>query len=383
MRALLWLGSLGGVLFLSLWPFRFRPERATAEAWEAFLGSWGWQTGPGDAVGNVMLFVPVGILGMLALRRLAGPQRATVVVAVSFVVAVVGQAAQIVIPARTATLVDVTWNMVGLLPGLALGLAPWHATPASARFRQRLQPLPWLILAIWVAYRLAPFLPALDWQLVKDNLKALWRHPQPEALDVAFFTAAWLAAGYLMQAGDGRRRLDLLLPLLMAVVMGLELIIVHGGGLSADNLAGGLLALGLWFGLGRRLERPALLVWPALAVAVVVNGLWPFAFAAQPVSSFRWLPFAGLLTGSLWFNLLAVTAKLYLYCAGCFALFETTRSWRLTALLAASCVLAIEFLQCFQYGHVPEITDPLMVLLACLVGAAFTPAQPVAAGVRA
>jgi VanZ family protein len=383
MRALLWLGSLAGVLFLSLWPFRFRPDLATEAAWAEFAVSWGWQTRPGDAVGNIMLFVPVGILGMLALWRLPRLQRAAIVAAASFAIAVAGQAVQIVVPARTATLVDVTWNMVGLLPGMVLGLAPWHASPITASLRARLQVLPWLILSIWVVYRLVPFLPSLDWQLVKDNLKQLWFDPMLEPPDVVIFAAAWLAAGYLMQAGDAQRRLDLLLPLLMAVVMGLELVIVHGGGLSADNLAGGLLALGLWFGLMRRRERPAMLVWPALAAAIAVNGLWPFAFAPRPVASFHWLPFAGMLGWSMWFNLLAVTYKLYLYCAACFALCEVTRSWRTTALLAASYVFAIELLQCYQPRHVPEITDPLVVLLACLVGAAFTPTRPQASTVEA
>ena len=198
MRVVLWLSSLGGVLFLSLWPFRFRPAAATQAAWVEFAGSWGWQTRPGDAVGNVMLFVPVGILGMLALQRLPKLQRAAVVAGVSFMVAVAGQAAQIIVPARTATLVDVSWNMVGLLPGILLGLVPWHASPVTADLRARLQVLPWLILAIWIAYRLMPFLPSLDWQLMKDNVKQLWAGPLPELPDVIISASAWLAAGYLM-----------------------------------------------------------------------------------------------------------------------------------------------------------------------------------------
>ena len=169
----------------------------------------------------------------------------------------------------------------------------------------------------------------------------------------------------------------------MVVVMGLEVIIVRGGGLSAHNLAGGLLALGLWFALARPLARPALVILPALAAAIAVNGLWPFVFTPQPVASFRWLPLAGMLGGSLWFNLLAVTSKLYLYCAGCFALFEVLRSWRMTALLAGSYVLAIELLQRYQPWHIPEITDPVVVVLACAVGAAFAQDRPQASAVEA
>jgi len=48
------------------------------------------------------------------------------------------------------------------------------------------------------------------------------------------------------------------------------------------------------------------------------------------------------------------------------------------AAAAAAFVLAVEVAQCFQPWHVPDITDPLVVLFACVVGAAFaSPWAPV------
>ncbi|WP_340119633.1 VanZ family protein [Pelagibius sp. 7325] len=372
MRIWLWLASLAVVVFLSLWPFRFRPALATHSAWLELAASWGWRTDTLDAAGNIALFVPVGVLGMLALRRLAKPWRAAAVIGLAFAVAVAAQAAQVIIPVRTATLVDVFWNMVGLLPALALGLLPWSLWPQASALRARLRVLPWLILAVWITYRLVPFVPTSEWELMRENLLYLAFEPEIVPPLLVVNTAAWLAAGFLMQAGDGRGRLDLLLPLLMVLVMALEVVIVVGGGLTADNLAGGLLALVLWFGVGRRLVRPALLVLPLLACAVLVNGLWPFAFAPRLISPFNWIPFAALMDGGMPGNLLALTYKFYLYAAACIALHALVRRWRVTAAGAAAFVLAVEVAQCFQPWHVPDITDPLVVLFACVVGAAFT-----------
>jgi hypothetical protein len=139
-----------------------------------------------------------------------------------------------------------------------------------------------------------------------------------------------------------------------------------------------VLALVLWFGFGRWLARPALLVLPLLALAVAVNGLWPFAFAPRPISPFNWIPFAALLDGGMPGNLLALIYKFYLYAAACIALHELVRRWRVTAAGAGAFVLAVEVAQCFQPWHVPDITDPLLVLFACVVGAAFaSPRAPV------
>jgi VanZ family protein len=370
---LLWLAALATVVFLSLWPFDFDLALATREAWLALWASWGWETSRGDAVGNFALFVPVGIFGMLALKPLRIVRRATTVAAVSFGVAVAVQVGQVYIAERSATMVDVAWNMAGVLPGLALGLAPWETVIRGVRLDQRLRLLPWLILSAWIAYRLAPFLPSIDFQLIKDNLKPLLSTPVPDARHTIVNAAAWLAAGYLMRAGDREGRLDRLLPLLMAVVLGAEVVIAHRDGVSASNVVGALVALGLWFGLARSLSRPALLVLPTLLLAIAVEGLWPFTFEARPVKDFRWVPFAGILGGSMWLNVLALTEKAFLYSATAFAVNDLTGSWRLSAAAVGSFVLVIEILQTFQPSHVPEITDVVLVILACAMGVALSP----------
>lgn len=372
MRVLLWSASLATVIFLSLWPFNFDPALATGDAWVALANSWGWMTNRGDVAGNFALFVPVGVFGMLALKPLPGPARATAVVAVSFVIAVGAQAGQVIVPARSASMVDVVWNMAGLMPGIALGLAPWETMIRGFRLDQRLRLLPWLILSAWIGYRLAPFLPSIDAQLIIDNLKPLLLYPELEAHRIASNAGAWLAAGYLMRAGDADGRLDRLLPLLMAAVLGAEVIIAHRDGVSAANVLGALVALGLWFGLARHLLRPALLVLAALALVVALNGLWPFVFETAAVKSFQWMPFAGVLGGSMWLNVLALTEKVFLYSAAAFALHDLIGSWRLSAVVAGAYVLGIEVLQCYQPGHVPEITDAVLVLLACAAGAALS-----------
>ena len=74
----------------------------------------------------------------------------------------------------------------------------------------------------------------------------------------------------------------------------------------------------------------------------------------------------------MWLNLLALTEKVFFYSAASFALHDLIGSWRLAAGTAGTFVLGIEILQRYQTAHVPEITDTLLVLLACATGAALS-----------
>jgi len=360
----LWALALAGVIFLSLWPFTIDPSRADATAWSALWRSWGWRTSRGDIAGNVSLFVPVGVLTALAAamgRRVAAMMALG---AIGLGVAVGVQAAQLYIPARDATMVDVVWNAVGLALGTVAGAAVAAGVPERGHNRADVRILPLLIIGAWLAYRLAPFVPAIDWQLIKDNLKPALLHPRLRWTDVVSDAAAWLAVAFLLTTATPRGRLDLALPLLVVAVFGAEVLIVYRDGVSAANLAGAVLAVVLWLGLVRWLPGAAWLIALILIGRVVLDGLWPFAFREAPVAAFQWLPFRGILGGSMWLNLLALLEKAFVYAALAYAGGLAVRSWPVVAIAGAAMLAGVEWLQRYQPGHVPEITDPLLLILA-------------------
>ncbi len=78
---------------------------------------------PGDAVRNVLVYVPFGVIAMFALRRsdARGVARVTVI-AVLFSIAT--EALQLYTTDRVASVTDVVWAAVGTSVG-ALGVSWW------------------------------------------------------------------------------------------------------------------------------------------------------------------------------------------------------------------------------------------------------------------
>ena len=373
----LWVAALAVVVFLSTWPFNFQSAPAGDAPWTAFWDSWGWDSHRGDIAGNIALFVPVGLIGLAAASATTlRPVRIVGMLAVSLVMAVAAQVAQLYLPSRSATLVDVAWNTVGLLAGCSVALPlRVHGTFARGGLAD-LRLLPAGIVAVWLAYRLAPFVPSIDLQLIKDNLKPLLLHPAPSVPGTLGDLAAWLTVALLLRHALPGHRGDLLMPLLAAGTLVAEVLIVFRDGISANNVGGAAAAIVAWFALLRWLPRPAPVVFVALAAAVVLSGLWPFQFSRSDSAPFHWLPFRGILGGSMWANVLALLEKTFFYAALAYTGWLAFRSWILSACLGAAVVTAVEGLQRLQSGHVAELTDPLLVALACLLFAALAEPEP-------
>ena len=133
-RATRWL-ALWCVLLVtlgSLYPWHFAWPPSLSSAWAHMMNQRSWWTGLRDVVGNVVLFVPVGVLGW----ALAHPPRLSMLLAAALVIGVgvafafALQVAQIFVPRRYAAWSDVVWNTLGLLAGLLLA-GPLTRLPAA------------------------------------------------------------------------------------------------------------------------------------------------------------------------------------------------------------------------------------------------------------
>src|SRR5204862_2733067 len=98
-RATRWLALLCALLVThgSLYPWHFARPASFAEGWSHMMNQASWWTGFGDVVGNVVLFVPVGVLGWALAREWRTPAliNALLVVAISVAFAFVLQAPHI------------------------------------------------------------------------------------------------------------------------------------------------------------------------------------------------------------------------------------------------------------------------------------------------
>jgi hypothetical protein len=206
-----------------------------------------------------------------------------------------------------------------------------------------------------------PFVPSIDLQLFKESVRPLL---QPELMPVNILhdATAWLVVGYLLRCMRNDLRLDGVLPALILVVFALEIVIIDNA-LHASNLVGGLLAVAIWPAMTRIRMRPESVLVALLLLTVTLSGLAPFAAAERP-SAFQWMPFYGFLGGSMYLNALSAAEKVFLYGSMVFLLqrFTVTRTFGVALVFFS--VFAIELMQTRLDGHTPEITDPLLVLLA-------------------
>src|SRR5574340_73323 len=184
------------IAYGSLYPFHFTVPEAETAAWVKLFSDWSPLTSKADALGNAALFVPFGCAGMLAIAVRAGlPFRIAATVAVNFALALVLQVAQIYVPERTAALGDVIWNMAGTAVGIVIGVLVDDHQSAPRQRWQSGAVLPLGLIVLWLAAELVPFVPSLDVQSIKANLKGLL-HPTVAAEQLLFHTAGAILAGW-------------------------------------------------------------------------------------------------------------------------------------------------------------------------------------------
>lgn len=353
-----WLAVLCALLVThgSLYPWQFAQPPSLASAWHRMMHQATWWTGRGDVVGNVVLFVPVGVLGWVLLRS-RGPSslwRAAGLLVAGMAFAFALQVAQIFVPARDAAWSDVVWNTLGLLLGMLLA-APLSRMPVARLQAQALR-LPLAFVALWLALQWWPFVPRLDWQHMKDALKPLLLHPQwrtSSAIDAAL----GLALVGVLLAGLRRRSWWLLL-LPPAAVCGA--LLVDGQFLSLPRCVGwaaGVVAAWLAWRLP---PRGAAALGATLALAwFTYDELKPLQFgdASNP---FDWVPFAALLQGSLSANTLSLTWQLFWQGMVIVMLHGIGARAAAPAFALTVWTMLLEALQMWLPGRTPDITPALL-----------------------
>ncbi len=355
-RATVWLAWIVFALVVhgSLYPWRFARPRSLAAAWDDMVQQPSLWTSLGDVVGNVVLFVPVGMLGWALVRRRIGWRRTLLVLALGTAFAFVLQVAQLFIPYRSAALSDVVWNALGLLIGMALvaggsRIHPHWLDRTSVRAPLAMTLL-WLMLQWW------PMVPRLDWQQIKNALKPLLLTPRWSILSAIEAALALLVLAMVMR--PLRARAALLLALVVAGALG-KLLMVHQA-LTLSRVVGWSVGLiGAWL-LWRVPPRAA--AWSIAAAALAwftLDELRPFEFG-DALGEFHWLPFAALLQGSLVANTWALTW--HLFWLGTVMLLTTAQGVRPApvALGLSLWALLLELLQILLRGRVADVTPLLL-----------------------
>lgn len=354
------------ILYGSLFPFRFEVLNDSG-FFELLTGLRFQPTSRGDLVANLLLYAPLGLCLLLSWpARWGRLTRLFWTVFIGTMLSLGVEMLQVHAPTRVSSLTDVVVNATGTIGGglialLYLELGSTIRIPGIAPGRP--EPVPLGILLLWLGFRLAPFVPTIDWQKFKDALKPVFIEPQFSTIDTYRYLVGWLVAGYAIRQLWRREYAFHALAFMVAVVL-LGRVTVVGKVLVPSELLALVLAVPAAAVMAALTDRRrATLLAILLAGVIVLQGLKPFEFLAQR-NSFSWVPFMNSLSDSLEVNYSVLLEKCFWYFALVWLLTRRGSGIVISTALTALLLALIETAQLWLPGRSAEITDPLLALAA-------------------
>jgi VanZ family protein len=362
------------ILYGSLYPFTFDQPEGGVGPLKHLLQSWAEKPGRGDFIANIFFYLPLGFFLSLAIAGSGRTlPRILLVTLAGGLLSTTMELTQYYIAERVSAADDVYANLIGTGLGAIVGnFAGGHFLWLQIR-QIAANRVPALLLALWLAYRLYPYVPAIDLHKYWDALKPVVFHPRPTGYDLFRYTAIWLTVGSLIESVGGRRRGWLLFPLFIAAVLSAKVVII-GKALSAAEIGGAGTAFAIWLllaisvGARIRVAATALL----FSAYIVAERLEPFQFSTYR-RAFGWIPFYSFLYGSTEVNIMSFLEKAFLYGALIWLLDQSGLRTGMSTILVAIMLFAASWAETYLPDRSAEITDALMALLIGVIIAVVKP----------
>jgi VanZ family protein len=361
--------SLVLILYGSLFPFRF--AELGASGFLELLTSLRFQrTSRADLVANLLLYMPLGLCLLMSWPSRSGAlPRLCWTVLIGAMLSCAIEMLQVHAPSRVSSLTDVVVNTTGTLAGAAIALIYLEIgstirIPGIAPGRP--EPVPLGILLLWLAFRLAPFVPALEWQKFKEALWPIFLEPRFGWLDTYRYMIGWLVVGYAVRCLWRREyAMNAFLAIVFIVLLGR--IVVVGKVLVAPEILALVISIpmaAIMVALSD--QRRAGLLALLLASVILLQGLKPFEILAQP-HSFSWVPFMNSLSDSLEVNYSILLEKCFWYFSLVWLLTRQGMGILLATGLTTLLIALIEVAQLWLPERSAEITDPLLAFGAGII----------------
>jgi VanZ family protein len=352
------------ILYGSLYPFSFSQPEGGVGPLQNLVRSWAETPGRGDFIANIFLYLPLGFFGSLVVAGSGRAWRRILLVTLAGgLLSTTMELTQYYIAGRLSAADDVYANLLGTVLGAIVGnfaggdflWLPFRDVAANR--------VPCLLLGLWLAYRLYPYVPAIDLHKYWDALKPVVFHPRPTGYHLFRYTAIWLTVGSLIESAGGRRRGWLLFPLFIAAVLVAKVVII-GKALSAAEIDGAAIALAVWLLLAIMVSARIRVTVTALLFSayIVAERLEPFQFSAYG-RAFGWIPFHSFLNGSVEVNITSFLEKAFLYGALIWLLDKSGLRSRVSTILVAIMLFATSWAETYLPDRSGEVTDALMALL--------------------
>ena len=350
------------IVYGSLYPWQFDWWRSSESPLDVLLRSWPRHIDRfllRDVALNLLLYMPLGLTAFLALaRRHSRALAAALGILLGAALSTGVEIAQVYVPGRVSSLLDVTTNSLGTVAGVLAAVAFRSRIEALLeRHRWRHAPSAALLLLCWATCQLYPFFPALTHSHLRASLRTLLEPAAISPVEVWAVAAEWFAALLAAAAVVGRLRGPWLAGVPAAPALRL---VTAQRVLTANEAAGALCVLPVWLAIPERRRLRIGLWW--MASALLVRELAPFHFSPQ-AQSFAWIPFTGTLEAERQSAVVIVARKAFDYGAMVWLLRQGgLRYWR-AGLATAAVLFLCERIQIYLPGRTPEITDAVLALV--------------------
>lgn len=367
-RALVIVAAL--IVYGSLYPFSFRP--LPPAGWSPFWHNWPLALTSfvaRDAIVNVLLYLPFGVLAFLALERLQNTWlHLFIPVFLACCLSTALEFIQLLDITRTSSLFDVACNTTGAALGTLAGR--FYAGPVT-RFVTRTEQgvrraptVPLLLFCLWLGYQVFPIFPSVGTFILWAKIRALFIGSSFTISSAISTSIEWLAAAALLRSilPDRPARLSIFVLLLLLPA---RMFLIRRS-ITVSELTGALCASIVWCcWLERRPRAVPLLRWLIVA-GLILQDLAPFHLSRTP-QAFSWLPFAGFLYSIPDWGAVMLLKKSFWYGAAVWTFHEAGRGYLRPALGIAALLGALEWTQRYLPGRTPEISDPILALLLAVI----------------
>lgn len=356
------LAAIVFIAYCSLYPFRFHGAHL-GDALSTLIARRHMNEQPlAGLVSNIVLYMPLGIFAVLALRPRHGRGPSVLAaILLGAVLCVAMELIQFFDWHRVTTLTDVYPNTAGTAIGALIGLA----ISVPARFgldrALRREPIAAVLVTLFFVYRLFPYLPTLDANLWWRAITPLLIQPQVDPYDIARYAALWATIALWLRQLSARSARRWALPVTVAIMLLARVLIVNNR-LALSEIVGIAIVLAIWPMISARsVESMARRLFIPLAGVILSAHLWPFQWLAAG-DSFGWLPFAQLLHAHPESYTRSIVEKAFVY-GSLVALARLTGAPLVLAGLATAAALGlVNAIETHLAGQIGELSDIVIVL---------------------
>jgi hypothetical protein len=315
-----------------------------------------WKSGVSDAIANIFLFIPLGIILQQALKgRL--PSTLISLIVLTFIYAYLIQVCQIWTPQRIPYGGDAIWNLIGSMLGATISATSIQYCKNIKLDNDWRQNLPLVIIVCFIVIDLQPFVPTFDVDTIKNNLKTVMFSQDLSIIEIIrhslfYFIPLTLWRLQFIEVKGARKSLGVL----VAVVV-VQLFIVNSG-IDNNLIVGAILAFAATDLLKYKVTTTTLI--HCITTLIVVNALNTFEYRGSV--TFNWIPFKPALSGNTLVNIFALLEKSLFYCLFFYFCSQDKIKFKQAVITLTLVIFPLEILQTNIKGATPDITESIVVL---------------------